>query len=200
MRRTTTQCAALPARLALLVLLIGAGLTRGAGAEVRDQLATTEYAVTGNPSVSLLQLLDAASPIRENGKSFHGYTKWYVSWRYRWNENADGGCRISSVTTQVEGRMTLPRLVGGSAEQRLRFDTYLAALRKHELGHYTIAQQAGREIDAKILALPPMRNCASLESAANHLGHRLLNQHLAREKQYDATTEHGKTQGAWLER
>ena len=198
-RLSLPERAARPARFALL-LLIGAAMPRSAAAEVREQLATTEYAVTGNPSASLLQLLNAASPVREYGRTFHGYTKWYVSWRYRWNESADGSCRISSVTTRVDGHTTLPRLVGGSAEQRLRFDTYLAALRIHELGHFAIAQQAGREIDAGILALPQMHNCATLESAANDFGRRVLNQHLAREKQYDATTEHGKSQGAWLER
>lgn len=187
-----------PAAYALLPIC--AALPHGAAAEVRERLATTEYEVTGNASIPLLQLLNAASPIRENGRAFHGYTKWFVNWRYRWNEGADGSCRIFSVATQVDGHMTLPRLVGGPAELRQRFDTYLTALRKHEMGHYEIARQAGSEIDARILALPTLRNCAALESAANELGRRVLDQHLAREKQYDATTGHGKTQGAWLDR
>lgn len=183
-----------------LLVLIAAGLPRGAHADVQENLVTTEYAVAGSPSATLLQLLNAASPIRENGRTFHAYTKWYVSWRFRWNESVDGSCRISSVATRVDGHMTLPRLNGGAAEQRRAFATYLAALRTHEMGHYAFAQQAGREIDAKILSLPQMRSCASLESAANGLGHRVLNEHTAREKQYDASTGHGRTQGAWLER
>jgi predicted secreted Zn-dependent protease len=190
-----------PARpLAFALLLLDAALPRGVAAEVREQLVTTEYAVSGDPSVPLLQLLNRASPIRDGGKTFHGYTKWTVNWRFRWHDDAGAGCRIAGIVTQIDGRMTLPRLAGGSADQRERFETYLQALRQHEMGHFAIAKQAGREIDAGILALPPMRDCASLDAAANALGYRVLDQHLAREKQYDASTGHGRTQGAWLDR
>ncbi len=185
---------------AFALLLLGLALPGGAAAEVREQLVTNEYAVGGDPSVPLLQLLDRASPIREGGKTFHGYTKWTVNWRFRWRDDAGAGCRIAGNITQIDGRMTLPRLVGGSADQRQRFETYLQALRQHEMGHFAIAKQAGREIDAGILALPPMRDCTSLDAAANALGYRVLDQHLAREKQYDASTGHGRTQGAWLDR
>jgi predicted secreted Zn-dependent protease len=196
------MCTRRPARLTALtlLLLIDAGLPGRVAAEVREQLVTTEYAVRGDPSVPLLQLLNRASPVREGGKTFHGYTKWTVNWRFRWRDDAAAGCRISGIVTQIDGRMTLPRLVGGSADQRQRFETYLQALRQHEMGHFSIARQAGREIDAGILALPPMRDCASLDAAANALGYRVLDQHLAREKQYDASTGHGRTQGAWLDR
>lgn len=190
-----------PARpSAFALLLLGAALARGVAAEVREQLVTTEYAISGDPSVPLPQLLNRASPIREGGKTFHGYTKWTVNWRFHWRDDAGAGCRIAGIVTRIEGRMTLPRLVGGSADQRERFETYLQALRQHEMGHFAIAKQAGREIDSRILALPPMRDCASLDAAANALGYRVLDQHLAREKQYDASTGHGRTQGAWLDR
>ncbi|TXG77552.1 MAG: DUF922 domain-containing protein [Rhodocyclaceae bacterium] len=169
-------------------------------AEVREQLATREYAVTADPAVPLLRLLDGATPIRENGKVFHGYTRWYVKWNYRWNEAPDGSCRITRVDTSVEGTITLPKLVGGTGAQRTRFDAYLAALRTHEEGHYAFARQAGREIDGKIAALPSMRSCRALEAEANGLGYRILDIHTAREKQYDRDTDHGRTQGAWLER
>ena len=42
-------------------------------------------------------------------------------------------------------------------------------------------------------------HCATLEREANALGHRLLQDHVAREKQYDQRTRHGATQGARLD-
>lgn len=181
-------------------LLIAVPCVTDAFAEVLEQLTTREYAVTADAAVPLLRLLDGATPIREHGKVFHGYTKWYVKWNYRWNEAPDGSCRITRVDTSVEGTITLPKLVGGTGAQRARFDTYLTALRTHEEGHYAFARQAGREIDGKIAALPAMRTCKVLEAEANGLGYRILDTYTTREKQYDRDTDHGRTQGAWLER
>ncbi len=197
--RMPHECLASRMQAAIVVGALAASASP-ALAEVREQLATREYAVTADPGAPLLQLLNSATPIRENGKVFHGYTKWYVKWNYRWNEAPDGSCRITRVDTAVEGTFTLPKLVGGSGAQRTRFDTYLAALRTHEEGHYAFARQAGREIDGEIAALPAMRSCKALETEANALGYRILDTYTTREKQYDRDTDHGRTQGAWLER
>jgi hypothetical protein len=49
-----------------------------------------------------------------------------------------------------------------------------------ELGHYEIGKE--------------------LESTANALGYQTLDEYRAKEKQYDTSTAHGKSQGAWLEK
>ena len=51
-------------------------------------------------------------------------------------------------------------------------------------------------IDSGILALPEMSSCEELEATANALGHQAIDDGKAQDKQYDATTGHGKTQGA----
>ena len=77
-------------------------------------------------------------------------------------------------------------------------DEYLIALRQHELGHFELAKDAAERIDAQIRTLPAMPTCKQLETAANERGNRQLEEVRRKEKQYDANTQHGKTQGAWL--
>lgn len=181
----------------LLCLLIAANT---ASAHVSEHLDYTYYTATADANSSLRETLNKATPIREDKRSFHGYTKWNVKWHYRWFEQANGWCKITTVTTEVTGNITLPELVGATAEQAKAFDNYVSALRVHELGHYDIGRETATVIDSGILALPEMSSCKELEATANALGYQTLDDYKAREKRYDAETNHGKTQGAWLDK
>lgn len=181
-----------------LLLLCWLAITPPLGAEVNERLAYADYTVPADP-LSLADALNTASPHRQDGQIHHAYTTWYVRWRFRWREGADGRCRITGVTTELSGTISLPRLVGADAAQQARFERYLEALREHELGHYANGREAALAIDAGIQALPAMPNCKTLASTANALGYRTVNEHKARDAQYDASTGHGRTQGAWLQ-
>lgn len=184
-------------KLLLLCFLL---ITQTSGAEVSDSLEYAYYTANADPASSLRSVLNSASPIRQNGQIFHGYTRWYVKWNFRWQEKPSGHCRITRVATQVTGNITLPRLSGATALQERQFGKYLSALHAHELGHYDIGKEAAATIDMKILNLPEMPSCKALESAANDLGHQVLGEYKERELHYDDSTGHGKSQGAWLER
>jgi predicted secreted Zn-dependent protease len=95
--------------------------------------------------------------------------------------------------------VTLPTLAGGTAKQQSTFLRYYNALKEHELGHYYYGKTAATEIDQKILQLPKMENCKALESTANKLGDDIIEFYKRKDSQYDVTTQHGKSQGAWLE-
>ncbi len=169
-------------------------------AEVTDNLDYTYYAADAVSTRSLPSILDASSPIRHNGRVFYGYyNSKNISWKLRWFRKPDGRCKITKVTVEIAGEITLPRLEGGTHAQRAQFDTFLSALRVHELGHHDICKEVGATIGRKILALPEMPSCTSLESAANDLGHQTLNEAKRRAVQYDAETNHGRSQGALLD-
>jgi predicted secreted Zn-dependent protease len=121
-----------------------------------------------------------------------------VTWHFRWNSDVNGECKITEVHTVLTGTITLPKLVNGSGSQARDMDTFSTALRVHELGHYNIGKDAADAIDNGILSLPQMRDCKVLDSAANQLGQRILEEHRKTEEQYDIATAHGKSQGAWL--
>lgn len=175
-------------------------LASRAGAEIQDTLAYTYYDAVPKPGQSLSSSLTSASPIKEDGTVYHGHTKWNVAWTFRWDERDDGTCKISKATLRVTGTITMPRLIGGDAEQKRVFEQYAAALKQHELGHYQVARDAAAIIDRELLALPAMKDCARLERAANEGAHETLERQRAKERQYDVSTDHGKTQGAWLEK
>jgi len=180
--------------LSLLAVLVPDAL-----AEVTESITEETYMADARNDNSLLAALNRASPIREGGRVFHGYTRWHIDWRYWWNASPSG-CSITTVKTRVTVGMTLPALTHANDALTRRFDTYSRALRLHEQGHVSIAQKAARDIDAGIQRLPAMASCSQLEQAANRLGHARLEAARAEEQRYDRETGHGRTQGAWLER
>ena len=147
---------------------------------------------------SLREALNAATPIRLDGKRFHGYTTWNVDWKFWWYSDAAGRCRITRVGTLLTTTIQLPQLNGGTAEQQAEFQRYAHALRAHEQGHVQWGREAARAIDQGIAALPEAPNCSALERNANALGRRLLAEHIASEQEYDRSTDYGTTQGARL--
>ena len=186
----------LPALRALL--LAGALLPQTGQAEIRDDLVTSYYEVQVRESPSLGRQIRAASPIRRDDRVYTGHTDWHVKWRFRWR-NEPAGCRLTSVTVELTGKMLLPALRGASPRQAADFDRYLMALRTHENGHYAHGQQAAREIERTLMSLPATASCSLLEERANRAGHEIIARYSAMDKQYDLETEHGRTQGATLQ-
>ena len=181
-----------------ILFLIILTLSSPAGGSVSETLTRHTYPARQGAGTSLLAALNDASPVREGGKVFHGYTKWNVKWDYRWNESRTGACTIASVATNLRVEMTLPDLVAGSAEGVAMFRRYLAALVIHEEGHRDIGREAAEEVDRTIAALPGMANCRELEREANRRGEAIIARARTREKEYDRTTSYGCTQGACL--
>lgn len=171
-------------------------LSLPAVAEVTETLNYKTYTAEHKAGTSLLETLNATSPIRQDGKVFHGHTSWNVQWRYRWNEGPNGRCALTENKTTVSAEITLPLLVSSDAKAKLEFSSYSESLLRHELGHLEIAQAVAKRIDERILSLPPMNSCALLEQTANQLGQRLLEEAGQEERNYDLTTGHGRTQGA----
>lgn len=173
-------------------------LAAPAVAELQTDLERRDYRVSLRQGESLAAALDRASPVRRRGLVYHGSTQWQVQWRFWWRQDASG-CAIERVRTEVSVHMRLPRLSGANDQQRQRFELYLTALEAHEMGHYNLAVLAGKAVEQRLQALPAAADCAALETRANEAGHRLLEDFRAREADYDRRTNHGQSQGAWLD-
>ena len=182
--------------IALLPLL--SSLALPATADVQERLQEQFYDLQVASGQSLSRAINQASPIRQNGRIYHAYTRWQVQWNYWWREQRDGRCQIDLTRTQLHATLTLPRLSGGDAQQRQRFEHYLGALREHELGHYRIGQAAAAEIDTALLQTPEYPTCAELRQQANQRANTVLQRYIEQERRYDRDTGHGRTQGAWL--
>lgn len=169
-------------------------------AELQSRIERTGYDVVLDADADLLRALDRASPVRRGGAVFHGVTEWDVRWTIRWWERPDGRCRITHVVSTLTATITLPRRIGGQPAVQQRFDVYLAALRGHEERHLRIGQDAAAAVERRIGALPETASCATLASMADDAGHGALADYGRVERDYDAATGHGRTEGAWLER
>lgn len=168
-------------------------------AAVVEKLKYEHYAVDVDADQTLREAINAASPVREGKRVYHGRTTWDISWHFRWRIEGKAQCRITRVDTLVSSTILLPDLRTASARQRRRFDTYIEALRTHELGHHALAKDAAQRIDDSIRRLPPAADCETLERTANNRGQQLLDEYRGVEKQYDLSTGHGRTQGASLD-
>lgn len=169
-----------------------------ARAEVAVQLDQQHYPVSVSRGETLRHALDRSSPIEARGQVFYGRTQWQVQWRFWWRSTAQQ-CAIERTRVEVDVQMQLPFWRSGDADVRAEFDAFVAALEHHERGHQQLAVAAGRAIDDALLAMPPADHCARLETQANAMAQRLLDDYHAREYDYDFRTNHGETQGAWLE-
>jgi predicted secreted Zn-dependent protease len=168
--------------------------------DVEKTVEYHHYDVHQRSGESLLTAIKAASPVRRDGRIFHGYTEWKVSWRYQWDDRGRGGCALTGASANVRATITLPHLASGSPYARTQFKPYIAALREHEMGHYQIGVEAAREVRDRLQQLPPQADCRTLQSLADRTARATLNEYKARNRQYDVETEHGRTQGAWLPR
>lgn len=182
------------AAASLLVCL----LATPALAKVTEHEQHQQYPVHQPPGTSLLAALNSASPIRENGRIYHGNTAWDIRWSFRWDRNTMGLCQILGVATRLSVTITLPELKSGTAAGQAEFQRYVQALLFHEEGHKKIAQEAAYAADRAISTLPPMTSCKALASEAQRQGNAILDSARKAGLEYDATTRHGHTQGACL--
>jgi predicted secreted Zn-dependent protease len=179
--------------------LLFAVFSLNAYADVTDKLVYSYYIATAKPDAPISLALNNASPVRIAGRVFHSHTSWEVNWHYMWIEQADGKCKMNRVYVDLDSKIILPSLVNASDDQYKRFNTYITALRAHELGHVDFGRQAAYAIEKAIVELPELANCKVLDAAANAAANQLLDSYRQKEVKYDVDTNHGRTQGAWID-
>lgn len=167
-------------------------------ASAADELAIDLYRIDGNSVRSIRSALDRQGPLGEDGKRYHGYTKWHVSWTFNYAPTG-GSCTITSVGVDTDTVMTLPEVADPHAlpdSIKIKWDRYSAALKRHEDGHREFALAAARDVRQRLSRLRNAQGCKALENEANRLAQAILSDVRARERDYDRSTDHGATQGA----
>jgi predicted secreted Zn-dependent protease len=157
------------------------------------------YDVDGATAQELRADLNRLGPIDgTEHRRFDAVTHWYVRWRFTY-ANVGGGCEIRTVSTSADITYAFPRLLRRSSAPAIlqqAFAGYLENLLVHEKGHARVGIDIAARIEAAIRRLPSAPTCAVLEDAANDLGHGLIKEANQLDIDYDAQTQHGKTQGA----
>lgn len=188
----------MPLRGAALWAVLALGAPGGAGAEVVDAIRWRSYPVPVLEGRSLRSALNAASPVRRGGETYHAYTRWNLRWELRWFEERGGRCSLTSVRTTLDAEVLLPEVGPAGVRAWPAWPAYAAALRVHEQGHLELGRAAAHRVDRRIADLAPAVSCALLESRANEIGREELESARRDESAYDRETGHGRTQGAWL--
>ncbi|MDM4765581.1 DUF922 domain-containing protein [Pelomonas sp. SE-A7] len=186
----------MPTRLAFAIGLLAACTL--ARAEVSESEERETYPVRQSGSQSLLEAVNAATPILIEGKRFHGYTAWDMGWRYRYQRQTDGRCALAQIQTRLSVKITLPELVEADEAARALFDKYLPALTLHEEGHRDIVREVVRKLDAGLQEIPQQASCEALKEEIDRVGQAMVAEARRQGSRYDAATRHGCTQGACL--
>jgi predicted secreted Zn-dependent protease len=172
-------------------------------AQARAEPSVTEkieyYDVTGGTPKEVRAEIDRLGPVSKvEGKHYAGLTVGHTWWRYAYRKTSQG-CVIASVSLRVEVNITMPRLISGPGTPLAlsqTFASYTDKLLAHERGHGKIRIDTAKRIEDGIGRLPTEVACDALGKAANALGERLLAEERQLNVDYDATTQHGRAQGA----
>lgn len=155
------------------------------------------YSISGSNTQELKSAMKQLGPVDKEDKHWNGYTDWHVDWSYSY-VTTDQGCTTGPVKTKVDITMRLPQWDNPTENLRNEWQRYSNALRGHENGHKDIAIQAAQHIASELANLPPSSSCEELEKVADAEGNKMLDETRDQQKDYDATTNHGATQGARL--
>ncbi len=189
-------------RIARTLFALIAFAAAGAGPGRAEPVITQTvkyYDVSGADARAVRASLNRNGPVSEtDGKRYDAVAKWNVSWRYQYKP-ANGRCAITSSSTELKVTITFPRLQTDATTPdalKASFANFAEKLMLHEKGHVQNAIDIARQIETGIRGLPPEATCPMLEAAANKLGHALIKKANQADFDYDARTEHGRTQGA----
>ena len=172
-----------------------------AGVGASGPLEVTYYDVHGDTLQDIGSWMNQHGPAGADGRRFHGYTEWTVGWRFRLKPGR-AGCAVESLETGFRATMQLPewRRPDDASPMAVReWERYSAALRAHEDGHFQTGAAAREAIERELAAMRSTSGCPALAKELDARGMAIIGEHQAREREYDASTRHGATQGARLQ-
>lgn len=169
------------------------------GINVTDRVQT--YAITGTTLAALQKQLNALGPTpAADGGRFAASTKWNLQWHFDYARD-DSGCRIASSQVELTTVMTLPAWADAaqaSPQLQRRWGEFLTHLRAHEDGHREHGLIAARAVRHVIDHVGRAMDCQTLATQVDAFAHAAIAEQSWADRDYDARTRHGQTQGAQL--
>jgi predicted secreted Zn-dependent protease len=164
----------------------------GASGALDLDVAVTYYPVQGQDYASLISSLRANGP-----KGYHGLAAWKVSYDYTTKQRRDA-CQIDTVRVKIAGVILMPRWTdepSASPDLQRRWTDYYAALKLHEDGHIQNGRELALLVKERLMGLGAVP-CDQTKALAEAEFQRLYGNLKTRDREYDARTNHGATQGA----
>ena len=190
--------------LPLLLLTVAAPLAGAQGGgvpgtnpgAVQRAFEVRNYDFRARSDQDILQAMLSRGPIWD-GERYFGLTQSEVRYSYVKHESVTG-CFLSGVSVQLKVTMTLPRWqpepgVPYALERDWR--QFERALRQHEEGHQRLAEEES-EMIRRMLTTLRAPTCAGIDETARQQAGQIQASYAALNRNYDARTEHGRSQGA----
>lgn len=184
----------------ILLLLALAPLAQAAEpvtATVREE----HYWVYGRTIDDIRRSIAERTPVRNGQSAFGGNTRITYQTTYRLVPVSSTACALTKAAVKVDALVTLPRLVPGTRTPAVVAEwlRYYAALRAHEYQHVSNGKASAKETQrwlARMKIGGPCRQARPRVRAAIETHIRMLDE---RDRQLDVVTDHGRSQGAWLD-
>lgn len=186
--------------LVLLAALMAAPavVAQGGGVPgaVQRTLDVVYYDFRARSEQDILQAMIRQGPTWE-GQRYFGLTQSEVRYSYVRQESVTG-CFLSNVSVQLKVTMTLPRWrpeAGVPYALERDWRQFERALRSHEQGHQRLAEEESEMIRRMLIALRAP-SCAGIDDLARQQATRIQDTYSGLNRNLDAQTEHGRSQGA----
>jgi predicted secreted Zn-dependent protease len=131
-------------------------------------------------------------------RKYDGYTHWHVRWSYDY-AMMNEGCAITGIESSVDVTFTMPWWnvpAEASGSVVAAWNQYLGALQLHENGHMAHGVAAATEITRTLNQFPAYFSCTELREAVSLVTRQIVQHYNQKDIDYDASTQHGLTQGA----
>ena len=183
--------------LLLWVLAFLAQAAEAAGSTVREQY----YTVYGQTVADIQRSIFERTPMRNARGAFAGNTKSNFRTTYRLIALPQQGCTVANAVVKVESVVTLPQLAPAvrSPAVETEWRRYYAALRAHEYLHVQNGEESARTAQQWLAGVKTRWSCAEAKPQVSAAIRSFLLRLDERDQQMDAATEHGRSQGAWLD-
>ncbi len=173
-----------------LVISVQASAAEAPSLSDIPNLTITYYDIHGMTAGELRSQMNELGPTDPND---HKRMDAVTLWNFRWNWPGYGSaqCDLVSGSVTYEIKMTLPRMADQgrvSAGLNEKWNTYISALVGHERGHAEFVVKEAPEVLKAIKSA----SCLTADAAAGHVLD-IIRRH---DRDYDAETNHGETQGA----
>ncbi len=159
------------------------------------------YEISGGTPEKLLKEMQSKGPLDDGaGQRFFARTKWYVKWRFDYDDSAEF-CRAKDIRTDLKITYQMPTWPDKSeASPGLinYWNGFMANLAEHEIGHGDIGRKTETQINKTLSDYGGDHDsCRDLGKALNAIAHDIIDSSTL-DADYDKETQHGKTQGAFF--
>lgn len=155
------------------------------------------YQIYGYTQADLRNQMAECGP-KSDGENYDGITFYYFNWIYNYAE-ASNSCNIKDVAVGVNVNIYLPKWDTPDQYQnglQDKWNDFSSALSTHENDHRDIAYEAGQEIVNTLSNLENASSCDAINTTVNDKANEVISVYDTKQKDFDAQTNHGATQGA----